>query len=165
MLRKAILLSLLGAAALGTRADTTATPPAPQGSPRVTLPLAEYERLHRLDERASVTVVDILQLGGTFQSRNLTVSFSGRSSGKLPAEEVLGADEGIFVYGCAGDGIVSRSDQGFMLMPLAPKFEVKCRLAVRGTDRLELKLSRSVLWVESAVSDGELVAGSGCSVS
>lgn len=36
---------------------------------------------------------------------------------------------------------------------------MKCRLAVRGTDRLELKLPRSVLWIESAVSDGELVTG------
>ena len=160
MLRKALFLALMAACAFLARADEPESTAPQHGSPRVTLPLAEYERLHRLDERASVTVVDTLRLGGSFQSRSLTVSFSGRSSGKLPAEEVLGADKGTFVYGCSGNGIVSRSEEGFTLTPLAAKFDVNCRLAVRGTDRLELRLPRSVLWVESAVSDGELVAGS-----
>lgn len=158
MLPKALLTALLGVCVSG-RADTPASAPPQQDSPRVTLGLAEYERLHKLDERASVTVVDILRLGGSFQARNLSVSFSGRSSGKLPAADVLEVDEGTFVYGCTGDGIVSRGNDGFTLTPLAAKFDVRCRLAVRGTDRLELKLPRSVLWVESAVSDGELVTG------
>jgi hypothetical protein len=158
MLRNRLPLSLLVVATLSAAADTPSSSPAKDSS-RVTLALSEYERLHRLDEHASVTVVDILRLGGSFRSRGLTVSFSGRSSGKLPAEAVLSADEGIFVYDCAGDGIVSRSDEGFTLTPLAAKFDVKCRLALRGTDRLELKLPRSVLWIESTVSDGELVAG------
>ena len=138
---KALLLALLAGAFLARSDEPESTAP-PNRSSRVSLPLSEYERLHRLDERTSVTVVDTLRLAGSFQGRGLWVSFSGRSSGKLPAEQVLGADE------------------GFTLTPLAATFDVKCRLAMRGTDRLELKLPRSVLWVESAVSDGELVAGS-----
>ena len=64
------------------------------------------------------------------------------------------------LYGCLGDGIVSRGENGtFVLTPLAPRFEVRCRLATRGSDRLELSATPAVLWVESAVSDGEFVLG------
>ena len=159
MLGRVLAVVLVASVFPSARADDPPDPPAHPGNPQVTLSLAEYERIRKLDERASLTVVDTLRLGGSFQSRNLTISFSGRSSGKLPPEEVLAADEGVFVYGCAGDAIVSRSEAGFTLTPLAKKFEVRCRLASSGTDRLELKLPRSVLWVESAVSDGELVSG------
>lgn len=160
MLGRVLVLVLLASVFHSARGDEPPDPPAHPGNPQVTLSLAEYERIRQLEDRASLTVVDTLRLGGSFRSRNLTISFFGRSSGKLPPEEVLAADEGVSVYGCTGDAIVSKSETGFTLTPLARKFDVKCRLAVRGTDRLELTLPRSVLWVESAVSDGELVAGS-----
>ncbi|MCM3874952.1 MAG: hypothetical protein NEA02_00890 [Thermoanaerobaculia bacterium] len=159
MFGRVLALALLASLVPSARADELPEPPAHTGNPQVTLSLAEYERIRRLEDRASLTVVDTLRLGGSFKSRNLTISFSGRSSGKLPPEEVLAADEGVFVYGCTGDAIVSKSETGFTLTPLARTFHVKCRLASSGTDRLELKLPRSVLWVESQVPDGELVSG------
>jgi hypothetical protein len=127
---------------------------------RVSVPLAEYEALKKAQERASITVVDTLRLLGSFKARDLEVTFSGRSAGSLPAIEVLQNAAGIVVFGCDGDGIVSRGDGGaFRLTPLAPRFTVRCRLAVRGSDRLEMWSTPSVLWVESGVADGELVLG------
>ena len=158
-MRGKLLALVLFVTSVPAAADEVPEPPVAPGNPQVTLPLGEYERIRKLGERASVTVVDTLRLGGSFRARDLTVSFTGRSSGKLPSEDVLVADEGVSVYGCTGDGIVARSDAGFALTPLAPKFDVKCRLSVRGTDRLELRLPRAVLWVESQIPDGELVAG------
>jgi hypothetical protein len=159
MARKALLAVILGILAFPARADELdAPPPPPHGPASVSLSLAEFDRYRKLDERASVTVVDVLKLGGSFRSRSLSISFSGRSSGRFPAETVL-ADEGLSVYGCSGEGIVSKGDEGFVLTPLAKKFEVRCRVAVRGSDRLELHLPKAVLWAESEISDGELVAG------
>lgn len=147
------LVPALALAALPLRAQT---PPATQ----VTLPLAEYERLKKGDERPSLTVVDTLRLGGRFRGQGLTVSFTGRSAGKLPAEKVLTAAGDVVVFGCEGDGILSRAEgEGFLLTPLAPKFDVRCRIGGSGSDRLELTAPRGVLHVESAVADGELVAG------
>jgi hypothetical protein len=127
---------------------------------QVTLPLSEYEALRKAQEGASVTVVDTLKLGGSFRGRDLVISFAGRAAGRLPAEAVLGGAAGVVLYGCAGEGIVSRGEGGtFQLTPLAPRFEVRCRIAARGSDRLELTATAAVLWVESSVSDGEFVLG------
>ncbi|HEX6737962.1 MAG TPA: hypothetical protein VF310_06825 [Vicinamibacteria bacterium] len=127
---------------------------------QVTLPLGEYEALRKAQEGASVTVVDTLRLGGSFRGRDLTIAFAGRAAGRLPAEAVLAHAEGVVLYGCSGEGIVSRGEsEAFKLTPLAPRFEVRCRIAARGSDRLELAATSAVLWVESAVSDGELVLG------
>jgi hypothetical protein len=127
---------------------------------RVTVPLAEYEALKKGQERASVTVVDALRLGGSFKGRDLDITFSGRSAGSLPAIDVLANVAGIVVFGCDGDGIVSRGEAGvFRLTPLAGRFVVKCRLATRGSDRLEMWSTPAVLWVEANVADGEFVLG------
>src|SRR5262245_34158269 len=122
---------------------------------RVTVPLSEYEALKKAQEHASVTVVDTLRLGGTFKARDLDVTFVGRSAGTLPTIDVLTNATGIVVFGCEGDGIVSRGDGGaFRLTPLAGRFTVKCRMAARGSDRLEMWSTPSVLWVEANVADG-----------
>jgi hypothetical protein len=127
---------------------------------QVTLPLTEYEALRKVQEGASVTVVDTLRLSGSFRGRDLAVSFAGRAAGRLPAEDVLAGAQGVVLYGCTGEGIVSRGEDGtFKLTPLSPRFEVRCRLATRGSDRLELRATPAVLWVESSVSDGEFVLG------
>lgn len=128
---------------------------------RVSVPLGEYEALKSAQARASVTVVDTLRLGGSFKGRDLEVVFAGRSAGTLPAIDVLQGAAGIVVYGCDGDGIVSRGDGGsFRLTPLAGRFSVRCRLAARGSDRLEMWSTPFVLWVESTIADGEFVLGS-----
>jgi hypothetical protein len=128
---------------------------------RVSVPLSEYEALKNAQSRASVTVVDSLRLGGSFKGRDLDISFVGRAAGTLPPIDVLTSAAGIVVFGCDGDGIVSRGDAGaFRLTPLAPRFTVRCKLAARGSDRLEMWSTSSVLWVESNVADGEFVLGS-----
>jgi hypothetical protein len=127
---------------------------------RVSIPLSEYESLRRLQERASVTVVDTLQLAGSFRNRDLSVLLSGRSAGNLPVADILSNAAGIVLHGCDGDAIVSRGDAGvFRLTPLAARFSVRCRLAAQGSDRVEMAATAAVLWVESAVVDGELVLG------
>jgi hypothetical protein len=136
-------------------------PSAGEGVPsQVTLPLVEYEALRKTQEGASVTVVDTLRLAGSFRGRDLAIHFAGRAAGRLPAEAVLSSADGVVLYACAGDGILSRGGGGtFQLTPLASRFEVRCRVATRGSDRLELSATPAVLWVESAVSDGEFVSG------
>jgi hypothetical protein len=127
---------------------------------QVTLPLQEYETLRRSQERASVTVVDTMRILGSFRDRDVRVSFAGRSSGNLPTETALRADN-VVLFGCDGEGIVSRGERGaFALTPLSSRFTVTCRLASRGSDRIEMSASRAVLWVESAITDGEFVWGS-----
>ncbi|MCU0241553.1 MAG: hypothetical protein MUF51_03915 [Vicinamibacteria bacterium] len=142
---------------------TLAQAAAPGGN--VTLPLAEYEQLKELRKSSSVTVVDTLSLGGSFAARNLNVTLRGRAAGERPAVAVLSAAPGVVLYGCDGEGILSRDEQGlFHLTPLAPRFTVTCRLAARGSDRIELIAQRDVLWVESTVGDGEFVWGSEANV-
>jgi hypothetical protein len=127
---------------------------------QVTLPLQRYEMLRRSQERASVTVVDTMRLVGSFRARDMRMSLSGRSSGSLLRETMLRA-ENVVLYDCDGEGIVSRGERGtFALTPLSTRFTVTCRLASRGSDRLEMSVTRAVLWVESAITDGEFVWGS-----
>ena len=125
-----LALALLAAVSTAARADEPPDPPIHAGNPQVTLPLAEYERIRRLEEQASVTVVDTLRLGGSFRSRNLTISFSGRSSGKRPPEEVLAAGEGVFVYGCTGQR--DRLEERDGLHPDAARRELRGAVPPRG---------------------------------
>lgn len=150
-----VFLALVAARAV---ADETARPAG--GSSQVTVPLAEYEALKRAQEHASVTVVDVLRLAGSFKGQALSVVFNGRSAGTLPSVDVLSGAAGIVLYSCDGDGIVSRGQGGaFRLTPLGARFSVRCRLAARGSDRLEMRSTPSVLWVESGIDDGEFVLG------
>jgi hypothetical protein len=140
-------------AAAGTGAD------AGDGAARaqVTLPLKEYQRLKALDERPGVTVIDNLRLGGSFKARDLWIALTGRSSGRMPPVGVLLAPSGVRVYGCEGEAIVGRDGGEFTLTPLSGRFRVGCRLALSGSDRLQLTATAAVLYVDAQVSDGELV--------
>lgn len=121
----------------------------------VSVPLVEYERLI---SRRSVTVVENLRVSGSFATRDLMMTLSGRSTGQLPRVEILTAPSGLWIYGCDGDAIVGRTGEAFEVVPLQPRFVVRCRLALSGSDRVQLDTTPSVLWVESQVSDGELVS-------
>ena len=122
--------------------------------PNVTLPLEEYEKLRRLRERPSVTVVELLRVEGSFAKRDLAVSFAGRAAGTLPSADVL-SGEGFRLYACEGDALVARGDSGaFALTPLAPRFRARCRVALDGSDRLAAQATRAVLEVASGVDDG-----------
>ncbi|MBK9964318.1 MAG: hypothetical protein IPP07_05235 [Holophagales bacterium] len=115
------------------RAET----PDAASAPRVTLPLSEYEQLRKLRETSSLTVVDTLKVSGSFASRTLSLSLSGRSSGTLPAAVVLESVEGAALAGCDGTALVSRGDgAAYTLTPLGPRFEVRCRLVSSSGDRL-----------------------------
>lgn len=124
---------------------------------RVTVPLDEWERVKRLDERPALTVVDTLRFTGSFKKRDLAVAFSGRAVGRMPALPVLSGPVGL--HGCEGDALLSRGDSGeWLLTPLAARFTLTCRLAAVGSDRLELSAAAGVLWIESEVADGAFVA-------
>lgn len=158
----ALLLAVgLGAAPHPVTAPSSATgatgPAAASGAAasQVVLPLSEYERLQ---SKPSVTVIDTLRVGGSFQGRDLTMQLGGRASGVLPRVEVLSGPSGVRIYACEGEAILSRTSSGsFELIPLAPKFTLSCRVATAGSDRLQLESAPSVLWVESQVQDGELI--------
>ena len=162
-LRPALLWLLLlcatqaGAAPPPRAAAPTATATVPASTPtaQVTLSLTEYERLTL---HPAVTVIDSIRLTGSFQSHNLGIVFTGRSSGYLPKVEVLAAPPGVRIYGCDGDAILSRNDSGqFEVTPLHPKFSLHCQVATTGSDRLHLESTPAVLYVDSQVQDGELV--------
>ena len=151
-----VLFALATAAVTAQDANTKAS----DSASRVTLSLAEYEDLKKAQKRVSVTVVDTLRLGGSFKGRDLVLVFGARSAGNLPATNVLSRAAGIALYGCDGEGILSRGEGGaFRLTPLASRFTVRCRLATQGSDRIEMGSTPSVLWLESDVTDGELVPG------
>lgn len=158
---RAGVLALLLVVGLGAAPHPATPPGAPQAATastlgsQVVLPLPEYERLQ---SKPSVTVVDLLRVGGSFQGRDLTMQLSGRASGVLPRVEVLTGPGGVRIYACEGDAILSRTSSGsYELVPLAAKFTLSCRVATAGSDRLQLESAPSVLWVESQVSDGELI--------
>ncbi len=133
----------------------------PAASPTVTIPLDDYEALRKLRERPSLTVVDQLRVVGTFARRDLAVELSGRTSGTQPTADVL-SGEGYRLYGCRGDALLSRAESGsFAVTPLAPRFEVRCRVALDGSDRFAAEATPAVLEVTSSVADGELVRGDG----
>ena len=143
--------------------------PAPRGlaedvgataGPRVSIPLADYESLRKLREAPSLTVVDTLRVSGSFASRTLALSLSGRSSGTLPAATLLESIEGAALAGCDGSALVSRgTDAAYTLTPLGPRFEVRCRLVPSSGDRLSFVAGRAVLFPEGEVADGEFLPG------
>jgi hypothetical protein len=124
---------------------------------RVTLPLAEYDRLRAPDRPESITVVDTLRLAGTFKDRSLSVTFIGKSVGKRIATPVLNMSSGLSIWGCSGSAVISRGEKEFRITPLADSFTATCRIAAAGSDRLELLGTSDVLAIESTVADGELV--------
>lgn len=125
---------------------------------QVTVPLEEYVRLHKLEERPSLTVVDLLRVEGSFRRRDLAVTLIGRAAGTWPTTEVLEAS-GVRLHSCRGDALLSRTAAGaFALTPLADRFRVRCRIALDGNDRLAAEATPSVLEVSAAVEDGELVS-------
>ncbi len=137
-----------------------AAPQAPDGGPRVTLPLSEYEQLRKLREAPSLTVVDTLKVSGSFSARTLGLSVSGRSSGTLPAATLLESVEGAALAGCDGSALVARGDgAAYALTPLAPRFEVRCRLVPSSGDRLSFVAGKAVLFPEGEVADGEFLPG------
>lgn len=158
-----VLVTALGAAApaAAETASTAGLTGEAAARAQVTLPLPEYQRLKALDERPGITVIDTLRLGGSFKARDLWIQLTGRSSGRMPPIEVLAAPSGVRVYGCEGEGIVGRDGGEFTLTPLANRFRVGCRLALSGSDRLQLTATAAVLYVDAQVSDGELVGSDG----
>ncbi|HET8540737.1 MAG TPA: hypothetical protein VFL83_12780 [Anaeromyxobacter sp.] len=136
-----------------------AADPARDTTPHATIPLEEWDRLKKLQERPSLTVVDLLRVEGSFARRDLAVTLAGRSAGTWPTEEFLTA-EGARLHSCEGDAVVSRAESGaFAVTPLAQRFRVRCRVALDGSDRLAGVTTRAVLEVAAGVQDGELVAG------
>lgn len=158
--RRTGVLAILLVVGLGATPHPAPPPPGPQATlaaagSQVLLPLTEYERLQ---SKPSVTVIDTLRVGGSFQGHDLTMQLAGRASGVLPRVEVLSGPGGVRIYACEGDAILSRTSSGsFELVPLAAKFVLSCRVATAGSDRLQLESAPSVLWVESQVQDGELI--------
>jgi len=133
----------------------------PTAARQVTLPIDEYERLRKLEERPSLTVVDLLRVEGSFARRDLAITMTGRAAGTWPTANVLSA-EGVRLHSCQGDALLSRGDGGqFALTPLAPRFQVRCAVGLDGSDRLEAQATAAVLEVAAAVQDGELVASGG----
>ena len=156
-----------GKAATGTgpaaaEAPAAAGPNGPNGpngnvtnGATATLPLAEYERLAA---RPSVTTIDTLRIVGSFAGRDLSLVALGRAAGALPRVELLAGGPTLRLHSCEGDAIVTRAVGGaFELLPQATRFTLRCRIAVPGTDSLQLQVAPSVLWAESQVQDGELV--------
>ncbi len=123
----------------------------------VQLSLAEYQKLLAAEKGPTVTVIDSLVLAGSFDARNLTVTLTGRAFGKKQPVPVLSSPGAVRLYGCQGPGVIQRDDSDFSLTPLADKFSVTCQLASPTNDRLELTTTSSVLWVQSSVTDGDLV--------
>jgi hypothetical protein len=134
--------------------------PPTDGTPRVTLPLSDYEQLRKLRETSSLTVVDTLKVSGSFASRTLSLALSGRSSGVLPAVTLLESVEGAALAGCDGTALVARGDgAAYTLTPLGPRFEVRCRLVPSSGDRLSFVAGKAVLYPEGDVADGEFLPG------
>ncbi len=130
----------------------------PTAARQVTVPLEEYVRLHKLEERPSLTVVDLLRVEGSFRRRDLAVTLIGRAAGTWPTTEVLEAS-GVRLHSCRGDALLSRTEAGvFALTPLADRFRVRCWIALDGNDRLAAEATPAVLEVAAAVKDGELVS-------
>jgi hypothetical protein len=131
----------------------------PAGSHQVSIPLDDYERLRRQSERPALTVVDLLRVEGSFARRDLVVVLTGRASGSWPTAEVLVA-EGARLHSCEGDALLSRAESGaFAVTPLKERFQLRCKVALDGSDRLAAQATGAVLEVAAAVPDGELVAG------
>lgn len=157
-MRRTLALLLLAAATPLLAQD--APVPAPSSKSTVTLALDEYDVLRRGNERPSTTVIDTIQLAGSFRERGLSIAFTGRATGTRPGVKAIEQANDVTISSCTGDGIVARTAKGsFDLVPLKEAFEVRCELQISGSDRLRMQVPASVLAVRSSVGDGELVAG------
>lgn len=130
----------------------------PATSHQVSIPLDDYEALRKQGERPALTVIDLLRVEGSFARRDLSVVLAGRASGSWPTVGVLSA-EGARLHSCEGDALLAREESGgFTVTPLAPRFTLRCKVALDGSDRLAARTTAAVLEVAAAVADGELVA-------
>jgi len=146
-------LSVAGAAPLAKKTQEGAG--TANGDSRVTMPLSEYQQLLG---RPSVTVVDLLRVEGSFETSDLSIWASGRTAGNGPTVEALATLSGARLWGCEGEAVLSRGDSDkYELTPLGPKFSLRCRVALKTGDRLQFVTSPHVLWIESAVKDGEMI--------
>jgi hypothetical protein len=158
-MRKNAVAAAFLALVLPLFAETPPSPAQPKES-QVTIPLDQYEVLRRGSESPSTTVVDTILLGGRFRERDLTIAFSGRTTGTRPLLAILEQTHDVTISACKGDAIVARSGKGaFNLIPLAETFSVQCELRISGSDRLRMHATPGVLAVRSSVADAELVAG------
>ncbi len=130
----------------------------PKQSPLVTVPLAEYQKLTTAP-LTPTTVVDTIQLAGSFHDNRLTIAFSGRAVGAPQEIEVLTGAKDLTISGCSGSAIVTRAPKAaFHILPLRDDFSARCDLRLSGSDRVQLHVPPTVLGVRSTVSDGELTA-------
>jgi hypothetical protein len=130
----------------------------PATSHQVSIPLEDYEALRKQSERPALTVIDLLRVEGSFARRDLSVVLTGRASGNMPTVEALSA-EGARLHSCQGEALLSRAESGhFAVTPLAPRFTLRCKVSLEGSDRLAASTTTAVLEVASGVADGELVA-------
>ncbi len=142
-------------------AVATAEAPAPGAAnvstaAQVLVPLSEYEKLQL---KPSITVVDTLRLLGSFSNRDLALSIAGRSTGLFPKVDLLAVPPTVSLHSCEGDALLSKGRNGvFALVPLGTRFAMRCRIAIAGSDRLQLESMPSVLWIESQIADGELMS-------
>src|SRR4051794_2126828 len=149
-MRRVALLVMLFAASLF--ADDTK-------SPLVTVPLTDYQKLTSTPQ-PSTTVVDTIELGGSFHDNRLTIAFNGRAVGVPQETEVVTGGKDLTISGCSGTAIVTRAPKGaFHVLPLRDTFSARCDLRLAGSDRVQLHVAPTVLGVRSTVSDGELTAG------
>lgn len=149
-MRRVALLVMLFAASLF--ADDTK-------SPLVTVPLTDYQKLTATPQ-PSTTVVDTIELGGSFHDNRLTIAFNGRAVGVPQETEVVTGAKDLTISGCSGTAIVTRAPKGaFHVVPLRDAFSARCDLRLAGSDRVQLHVAPTVLGVRSTVSDGELTAG------
>ncbi|HVE70364.1 MAG TPA: hypothetical protein VNI54_03275 [Thermoanaerobaculia bacterium] len=136
----------------------TVTVAPPSGD--VTIPLQTYEGLRLTNDRPSATVVDTILLGGGFRDRNLTITFTGRSTGTRPLARALEQTSDATISSCSGNAMIVRSGKGaFDVVPLADAFETRCELRISGSDRLKTHVTAAVLAVRSNVGDAELISG------
>src|SRR5213075_941772 len=112
-----------------------------ENTSNVTIPLTDYEQLKKINENASVTVIDTMTLGGTFKDRTLTVTFAGRNVGTRTATNLITDAGDVKLSGCTGDALLTRGSKGsYQLIALAPSFTLKCDVRLSGSDRLPMKV-------------------------
>ena len=151
-MRLKITLALLVASGLG---PLFATEPSPKSS-TVTLPIETYHEYLEMKRRPSVTVIDEVILSGRLSDGRLSVRLRGEASGTRPTAQIFELPEGTRLRKCGGEALITRSENGYVLLPKSDRFTASCELTMNVQEALSIQFSPAVMDVRAEVPDASV---------
>ncbi len=156
----AMLALSLGSPAFGSAdaAKASAVVAASGEAGTATVRLDDYLTLKQKGELESLTSIEEITLGGSFQ-KSLSLKVSGSSMGSSPAAAFLKTAPDLSLAGCAGNAVLKKDGDQYAIVPApafreAKRFSLTCQLKIKNWSELQLQFVNAI-HVEAKVAGME----------